>query len=77
MVSSNPRLPFDSVVRKLAEGVSVLPQGADPDAPEYVSGFDGHDNAEVQQFGQHDLLDHAAFVVQQIGPLLGRHALTV
>ncbi|KAA6418167.1 MAG: PHD zinc finger-containing [Trebouxia sp. A1-2] len=75
VVSSNASLSYDAVVRHLADGVAVLPQGADPEAPEYVSDFDGHDTAEVQRFGQHDLLDHAAFVVQQVGPVLGRHAL--
>ena len=77
MVSSNASLSYDAVVRHLADGVAVLPQGADPGAPEYISDFDGHDTAEVQRFGQHDLLDHAAFVVQQVGPVLGRHALKV
>ncbi|KAL0046805.1 hypothetical protein WJX82_010406 [Trebouxia sp. C0006] len=75
IVSSNASLSYDAVVRHLADGVAVLPQGADPEAPEYISDFDGHDTAEVQRFGQHELLDHAAFVVQQVGPVLGRHAL--
>ena len=77
IVSSNASLSYDAVVRHLADGVAVLPQGADPEAPEYISDFDGHDTAEVQRFGQHELLDHAAFVVQQVGPVLGRHALKV
>ncbi|DBA80727.1 hypothetical protein WJX77_005653 [Trebouxia sp. C0004] len=75
LVSSDASLSYDAVVRHLAEGVTVLPQGADPEAPEYLSDFDGHDTAEAQRFGQHDLLDHAAFVVQQVGPVLGRHAI--
>lgn len=77
LVSSNASLSYDAVVRHLAEGVAVLPQGADPEALEYISDFDGHDTAEAQRFDQHDLLDHAAFVVQQVGPVLGRHALKV
>ena len=77
IVNSNASLSYDAVVRHLADGVAMLPQGADPEAPEYISDFDGHDTAEVQRFGQHDLLDHAAFVVQQVGPVLGRHALKV
>ena len=77
MVSSNASLSYDAVVHHLADGVAVLPQGADPEAPEYMSDFDGHDAAEEQRFGQHELLDHAAFVVQQVGPVLGRHALKV
>jgi len=76
LLSSNPSLSYDSVVRQLADGVALPAQEVDLDA-EYTSGFEGHDKAEVQQFSQHDLLDHAAFVVQQMAPVLGRHALKV
>lgn len=40
-------------------------------------GLSAHPHTEVKQFGQDDLHDHAAFVVQQMTPILGRHALKV
>ena len=76
LLDSNPSLTYDSVVRRLADGVAMMRQEVDHDA-EYLSGYTVVDNTEVQQFSQHDLLDHAAFVVQQIAPVLGRHALKV
>lgn len=48
----------------------------DPEAEEGL-GHDAHVHAEVKQFSQHDLEDHAPFVVQQMTPILGRHALKV
>lgn len=53
----------------------MLTKEADPEAEGL--GYDAHVHAEVKQFSQHDLEDHAAFVVQQMTPILGRHALKV
>ena len=63
------------MARRLTEGVTVVRHPIDEEAE--LAGFEDVSHAEIQQYGQHDLADHAAFVVQQIAPLLGRHALKV
>ena len=54
----------------------MLTKEDDPEAEDGL-GYDAHAHAEMKQFSQHDLEDHASFVVQQMTPILGRHALKV
>lgn len=54
----------------------MLAKEVDPEVEEEL-GYDGQAHAEVKQFSQHDLEGQAAFVVQQMTPILGRHALKV
>ena len=64
------------MVHHLTQGVAMLTKDVDPEAEEGL-GYEAHAHAEVRHFSQHDLEDHAAFVVQQMTPILGRHALKV
>ena len=64
------------MVHHLTQGVAMLTKEVDVEAEELM-GYDTHVHADVKQFAQHDLEDHAAFVVQQMTPILGRHALKV
>ena len=76
LLNSNPRLSLDSIAHHLTQGVEMLTTEVDMEAEEGL-GLGAQPHAEVKQFGQHDLQDHAAFVVQQMTPVLGRHALKV
>ena len=75
LLSSQPRLSYQAAVRQLAQGVAVLPQQTDEGSGALPMG-DG-DNQELHQFQEHNLLEHAAFVVQQLAPIFGRHAYRV
>ena len=76
LLNSNSTLSINSMVHHLTQGVAMLTKQVDAEADEDL-GYDAHVHAEVKQFSQHDLEDHAAFVVQQMTPILGRHALKV
>ena len=76
LLNGNPKLSIDSVAHHLAQGVQMLTTEVDMEAEEDL-GLSAHPHTEVKQFGQDDLHDHAAFVVQQMTPILGRHALKV
>lgn len=54
----------------------MLAKEVDAEAEEEL-GYEAQVHAEVKQFSQDDLETHAAFVVQQMTPILGRHALKV
>ncbi|KAL3145939.1 hypothetical protein ABBQ38_015299 [Trebouxia sp. C0009 RCD-2024] len=74
LVNSNPSVSFNSLVHHLAQGVSMLAKEVDAEAEEEL-GYEAQAHAEVKQFSREDLETHAAFVVQQMTPVLGRHAL--
>ncbi|KAL3155854.1 hypothetical protein ABBQ32_012863 [Trebouxia sp. C0010 RCD-2024] len=74
LVNSNPSVSFNSLVHHLTQGVSMLAKEVDAEAEEEL-GYEAQVHAEVKQFSQDDLETHAAFVVQQMTPILGRHAL--
>ena len=75
LLNTNPSLSYDQVVQQLTHGIAMLTQEVDLEAEDL--GFDAHAHAEVKQFSEHDLEGHEAFVVQQITPVLGRHAFKV
>ena len=54
----------------------MLTKEVDREAEEEL-GYEAQVHAEVKQFSQDDLESHAGFVVQQMTPILGRHALKV
>lgn len=54
----------------------MLAKEVDAEAEEEL-GYEAQAHAEVKQFSREDLETHAAFVVQQMTPVLGRHALKV
>lgn len=73
LLTNDPQLSYHAAVHQLAQGVAVTHQPND-------QGVDyglGRQDEELHQFQEHDLLDHAAFVVQQLGPMFGRHAYQV
>lgn len=73
LLTAEPQLPYQAAMQQLAHGVAVPQQATDPDV-DYA--HDGHE-PERHQFQENDLLSHAAFVVQQLAPLFGRHAYKV
>ena len=75
LLSTKTNMTYEAMSRRLAEGIAVVRHPIDEEADQ--AGLEDISHAEFQQFGQHDLANHAAFVVQQIAPLLGRHALKV
>ena len=73
LLAKEPQLSYPAAVHQLAQGVAVTHQ---PNEQNVDYGLGGQDQ-ELHQFHEHDLLDHAAFVVQQLGPMFGRHSYKV
>lgn len=73
LLTAEPQLSYQAAVHQLAQGVAVPPLPTDQNADYSLEGQD----QELHQFNESDLLSHAAFVVQQLAPILGRHAYRV